>query len=198
MLIEAILSSLIIGKIRKGKLRNIEKVNFRGWYLFIIGFLIEFTSVFVKMKEFSPLVQIIDQYFLYIHGFSYLLIFIGLILNFDKKSMILVFIGTLLNLIVIMANGGKMPVSPNGLKYAGLIDYLQLLKTQAVPTHMLMTEKTKLYILGDIIPLPEFYPFAKVLSIGDIFIAIGIFSFIQSAMISKNMFNKGIKYIRFN
>jgi len=134
------------------------------------------------------------------------MIFAGLILNFNKKSMILIFIGTLLNLIVIMANSGQMPVSGEGLQLAGLLENLEALKSQSVITHTLITENTRFSILGDIIRISKPYPFPKLLSIGDIFIAIGVFFFLQKAMVIKGGFQKnkminfeykGTKKIRF-
>ncbi|KGG80097.1 DUF5317 domain-containing protein [Caloranaerobacter azorensis] len=197
MLIESMATSLVVGKVRGGKLENIGKVQIRGWYFFVLGFIIEFTSVYLKMKNIGIISTFINKYFIYVHSLSYILIFIGLILNFKNKSMILVFIGTLLNFIVIVANGGRMPVSPEGLKTAGLISNLEMLKNDMIITHTLITDSTKLSILGDIIPLSKPYPFPKMISIGDIFLGLGIFCFIQGAMTKKGIFSRKSKMIRF-
>ncbi|WP_069650813.1 DUF5317 domain-containing protein [Caloranaerobacter ferrireducens] len=197
MLIESMATSLVVGKVRGGKLENIGKIQIRGWYLFVLGFIIEFASVYLKIKNFGVISTFVDKYFIYIHSLSYILIFIGLILNFKNKSMILVFIGTLLNFIVIVANGGRMPVSPEGLKAANLISNLEMLKKDMIITHTLITDSTRLPILGDIIPLIKPYPFPKMISIGDIFLGLGIFFFIQEAMTKKRIFSKKSKMIKF-
>jgi len=206
MVIETMATSLVLGKARGGKIRNIGETNIRGWYFFLAGFGVEFVSVLINSRDLLGLSQFLNNYFIYIHGISYLMIFAGLILNFNKKSMILIFIGTLLNLIVIMANSGQMPVSGEGLQLAGLLENLEALKSQSVITHTLITENTRFSILGDIIRISKPYPFPKLLSIGDIFIAIGVFFFLQKAMVIKGGFQKnkminfeykGTKKIRF-
>jgi hypothetical protein len=197
MLAESMATSVIVGKIRGGKIRNIEKVNIRAWYLFIISFVLEFTCVYFYNKDLGEITKTLNEYFIYIHGFSYLLMFIGLILNFNKKSMILVFVGTLLNFVVITANGGQMPVSGEGLQNLGLISQLEALKHHQIATHTLITQGTKISILADIIPLPKPYPLPKMISIGDIFIGLGVFCFIQGAMADKSMFNRKINMIEF-
>lgn len=186
MLIESMVSSLAVGKARGGKLKNIGNINLEKYYLFIIGFGLEFLSVFLHSKELGVFGELLDKYFIIIHSISYLLIFIGLIFNFNKKSMILIFIGTLLNYIVIVVNGGQMPVLGDGLKYLGLDGYFDMLRNDAIITHTLISEKTKLFFLGDIIPTPKFYPMPKMISIGDVFIGIGIFILIQFGMLKKD------------
>ncbi|EOC99658.1 DUF5317 domain-containing protein [Caldisalinibacter kiritimatiensis] len=197
MLVESMATSVIVGKARGGKVKNIEKINIKAWYLFILGFILEFTSVYLYSNKIGNFTKIIDNYFIYIHGFSYLLIFIGLILNFNKKSLVLVFIGTLLNFIVITANGGQMPVSGAGLENLGLMDQLNMLKQESIATHTLVTDSSKLVFLGDIIPIPKPYPLPKMISIGDIFIALGIFFFLQGAMVNRKLSKHKPNMIRF-
>ncbi|WP_094548988.1 DUF5317 family protein [Petroclostridium xylanilyticum] len=67
-----------------------------------------------------------------------------------------------------------------------------MLKSQMVITHTLITSSTRLSILADIIAIPKPYPLPKVLSIGDIFIAFGVFVFIQEAMLSRRLIEKNI------
>lgn len=196
MLIESMGTSLIIGKIRKGKIKNIGNIHVRGWYLFIIGFILEFTSVLLKVKNIDFAVKILEDYFIYIHCLSYILIIIGLILNFDKKSVILIFIGTVLNFVVIMLNGGQMPVSASKMISAGLSEQAMMLKNNQIITHTVINDTTVLPILGDIIPLSKPYPLPKMVSIGDIFLGLGVFFFIQEAMIKNRMFRSKGKMIQ--
>jgi len=197
MLVESVVTSVAVGKARGGKIKNIGNVNFRGWYLFIIGFIIEFAAVYINAKKIVNLSDIVSTYFVFIHGFSYILIFIGLILNFNKKSMMLIFIGALLNFMVIMANGGMMPVSGQELQDLGLFEELNNLSSEVRITHTLLDDSTKLPILGDIISTPRFYPLSKIFSIGDIFISIGVFLFIQGAMLTNSRFNRKTNMISF-
>jgi len=60
-------------------------------------------------------------------------------------------------------------------------------------THMLLTAETKLWFLADIIPLPV--PFlARVISIGDILIYVGIFYFIQKKMLPRQKQRKTLHF----
>lgn len=185
MLIESVASSLVVGKVRGGKFKDIGELNIKKQYLFIIGFGIEFLSVFLYAKNIWGLSGFFDKYFIFIHSLSYIIIFTGLVLNFNKRSMILIFIGALLNYIVIVTNGGQMPVSASGLSLLGMEPYLEMLKNNSVITHTLITDNTNLLFLGDIIPTPKFYPFSKIISIGDVFIGIGIFVLIQNGMLRR-------------
>ncbi|MTI69155.1 MAG: hypothetical protein FH751_02725 [Firmicutes bacterium] len=195
MLVESMATSLVVGKARGGKIRNFEKVNFRGWYLFIIGFIIEFSSVIIRVKDLFGIGEILNNNFIFVHSASYTLIIIGLILNFKKHSMKIILVGTLLNFIVILVNGGKMPVSGDGLALLGLFENLKMLETDSMITHTLVKDTTKLYFLGDIIPLKKPYPLPKMISIGDVFLGVGIFTFIQGVMLKK--FSKSTKMISF-
>ncbi len=185
MLIESVASSLVVGKTRGGKFKDIGELNIKKQYLFIIGFGLEYLSLFLHAKNIGGVSDFLGKYFIFIHSLSYLLIFIGLIYNFNRKSMILIFIGALLNYIVIIANGGQMPVSGSGLNLLGMDQYFDMLNNNHVITHTLITDNTNLYFLGDIIPTPKFYPFSKMLSIGDIFLGIGIFVLIQNGMLRR-------------
>ena len=45
MVFEVVGLSLLIGKLRGGSIRNLEKLNVKGWYFFIIAFIMEFISI---------------------------------------------------------------------------------------------------------------------------------------------------------
>ncbi|WP_041439009.1 MULTISPECIES: DUF5317 domain-containing protein [Thermus] len=100
-----------------------------------------------------------------------LLVGYGLYRNRHLKSLYLVLYGLLLNTLVILANGGHMPVSLDTLKKAGIEGWEELLKTRADAVHSLLDESTRLPFLGDVIPLP---PLRKAASPGDLFILAGI------------------------
>lgn len=103
-------------------------------------------------------------------------------MNFQEKGLRLVLFGTTLNFFPIILNNGKMPVSLKALKISNLHTELALLEEGRILTHILACESTRLAILSDIIPIPKPYPLAKIISLGDIFIAIGLFILIQTYM----------------
>ena len=67
-----------------------------------------------------------------------------------------------------------MPVSAEAARFAGRYDELAA-SDPAVSKHMIAVEgETRLWLLGDIIGLPAFVPFAPVWSIGDIVLTLGV------------------------
>lgn len=103
-------------------------------------------------------------------------------MNSDKKGIRIVLAGTILNFIPIILNKGRMPVSIKALEFSNLYTELTLLEEGRVLTHVLADNTTKLGILSDIIPIPKPYPLPKIISFGDILIAIGLFALIQRYM----------------
>ena len=53
--------------------------------------------------------------------------------------------------------------------------------------HSLVTENTKLVYLADVIALPKPYPIVSIISIGDLFLSIGIYLFFQESMVRKKL-----------
>ena len=88
----------------------------------------------------------------------------------------LVSLGMLLNLVVMAANGGRMPVSADLLRSAPPALVEQLPHAGHVGQYVLMTASTRLAFLGDTIPLPDpvrrFFPQAY--SPGDLVSLLGM------------------------
>lgn len=184
MFIEPIVLGFIVALLRKGKIRNIEKMHIRGWYLFIIAGLIQVSISWLKGKNLLLGPEFFEKYFIYVHLFTYLLLIIGIILNIRKRFMVFILIGMALNFIVIFANGGKMPVSFKGARgYEHYTD--ELPKKPFDIKHEIVDENTKFVYLADVIPLSHPYPLARIISIGDVFLMIGIFLFFQESMVNK-------------
>ena len=176
MFIEPTIISLIVAKLRKGKY-----VEIRGWYFLIIAALIQIILSLLKKIDSTSSNIIFKDYFLYLHSLSYVLMIVCIVLNIKKNSMKLFLIGIIRNFIVILANGGQMPVSLNGIK--GINEYVELPLKEFDIKHKGVTPDTKLVYLADIILIPRPYPLPKILSIGDIFLILGLFLFLQEAMV---------------
>lgn len=93
--------------------------------------------------------------------------------------------GTALNTLVILMNGGWMPIVPAALAGAGeplpavLADGRVMIEVD--PRHFLAGRGTPLAVLGDSIPM-RFGGVGAVMSPGDILMAAGIAGFLQAAM----------------
>jgi hypothetical protein len=181
LIIESVGTSLVVGKLRKGKFSYLKDAEIHKWYLIVSAFILEFLAVFLSAKGYS----FISNNIFSIHLVSYSLLFIGIYFNVSRLSFKLIMLGTFLNFIVIMLNGGQMPVSQDAMIKAGLTEDLNALLKGEIITHTIIVKDTLLKFLGDILILPEPYPRPKVFSIGDLFLGIGIFVYIQEIMMKK-------------
>jgi hypothetical protein len=171
MFIITLVLSILIGYIIKGKLKNLENIDFHGVWLIIVSFLIEFTIVVLVKKN----IIIAGTITFVFNLIMYVLLLIFIYLNRRSIYILIMGIGFLLNAAAIFLNGGTMPVSLSAAKVANL--------TQNVSTEGLYTaigENTKLWFLGDIIPVNFIRHF--VISIGDVLICIGLMLFIIIGM----------------
>lgn len=109
---------------------------------------------------------------------SYLLLCWVLVSNWDRQPARIIFLGAAMNALVIALNGGRIPVDMELAAWVGF-DTTPLLGGGTYK-HAAMTDATRLGFLGDVIPIP--WPFRRVISIGDIFIAMGAFLFVQELM----------------
>lgn len=99
--------------------------------------------------------------------------------NRDKPGFRLLGLGLLLNLAVIVLNGGLMPISPETVSRVA-----PLARPGAWQVGwrfgngkdiILPTASTQLWVLSDQLLLPSWFPYQVIFSIGDILIAAGAF-----------------------
>jgi hypothetical protein len=121
---------------------------------------------------------------------SYIVLGVVLWLNQPLPGIKVVLAGTALNLLAIAANGGYMPVPPEVLVQIGITDAAHLVpagsvvlnsKDVALPSHQAL-----FWILGDILVIPEPFPWPTALSIGDICLAVGVFLFVLQTTRPRN------------
>lgn len=155
--------SLAVGAARGGKLRNLTEIRVISWWLLPLGFVILAASGFTP-DEYGELAV-----WLVLVSYVPLLLFVWL--NRDLTGIWIAGVGILMNFSVIAVNGG-MPVLEEAARLAGETGQL-ILDTK----HVLLTDETHLPFLADIIPLP-----GAVLSLGDVFLAIGVGVFLEDQM----------------
>ncbi len=155
--------SIIVGWIRGGRLRNLTEIRVMMWWLLPLGFLLLAASAFVPADKHDVAVALILV--------SYLPLLLFVWLNREMAGMWIAGMGILMNFTVIVLNGG-MPVLEEAVQIAGGSSQLVL-----DAKHVMLDDSTKLAFLADIIPLP-----GAVLSLGDVFLAIGIGVFLEDQM----------------
>ena len=176
-----IIISIIIGLLRNGKLSSLSQISLKRIELIVLACLIQAGLIFLGPKK----VKFVLDYSSYMIIFSYIVLLLAVWYNKKLKGMKIIALGIIFNFIVIVVNGGHMPVLLSSLYKAGLNDFALVLKEGTYVTHTLITEKTLFRFLADVIPLSPPFPDPSVVSAGDFLMFYGVFSLIQNAMVKK-------------
>lgn len=122
-------------------------------------------------------VPLLSDHVTVMHVASYVLLVVFTAVNVRSPGLPLAALGLLLNVTVIVANGGRMPVRLAAWKATGY-------STRALRSHgvynnnVLGGHGTHLGFLGDVFPLPSWVPFASAFSIGDVLLVVGAAVFV--------------------
>jgi len=162
---DVIILSFLVGFLRGGRVREFPQFQ-RLWAL-AAGFLLQLIGSFFFVEWAGLFVSI-----------SYMLILVFFMSNREFEDIRILMIGWFLNALVIWANFGKMPVDVELAQKHGLPVEPLLQGTDF--KHAAMTAETNLPFLADVISKPFIIP--RVISIGDIFIMLGIFLLVQRLM----------------
>ena len=184
MLFETLAVSIVVGLIRKGKIKNIESIPVKGWPFIIAGFLVYISTLIILKYSSGALSSWIFSNIILLVSTYYFFTIIGILISSMSVGFVLISTGLGLNGLASIVNGGRMPVSADALSIAGLEGNISFLSGGKSSVHILADAGTRLYYLADIIPVPLIIP--KVISIGDIILAIGIFLTIRKYMTLSN------------
>lgn len=174
MLWEAIILGVIIGWLRKGRLKHLSRLNLKGWPLIMVAVLIQIAIWF----DFSISLQYLITLYPYLYILSFILLVMFFFIQGSQPGFVIIGLGILLNTLVISANEGMMPVDSTNLP-----SYVseELAAGEKSPFHTAISEETRLEKLGDRIAVP--YDRNRLLSIGDIVLAAGVVILIQQNMV---------------
>ncbi|MCR2044775.1 DUF5317 domain-containing protein [Anaerosalibacter massiliensis] len=182
MFIEVIILSLIIGFIRGGKISRFKGVNFRRMWILILALIIQYFLITMNFVEELSSFESVFKFTRELSIISYILLFVGILINLRYRSLWIVLSGSIMNFLVMILNGWKRPIILEGLELLGLEDFGFLLEQGKLPLYTPLVEKTKLAVLGDIMLVSKPYPFPHVFSFGDFIICLGLFTLIQEIM----------------
>jgi hypothetical protein len=186
MYIEAILLGLIIGLARNGRLTNFFEVRFKGWGLSILAFLLFLVPYGLKLLDISY-----DKLQIFPFAAMVICALIAL-MNFEKTGMKILLVGILLNLIAMGFNDFKMPMDTVKMASLGFNSFVESMNNGDVVNYMPLSQAEGFSkYLGKIIALPKAYPLAKVLSIGDFIVSIGIAFIIQYELLLSSLKSRG-------
>ncbi|NLZ72793.1 MAG: DUF5317 domain-containing protein [Bacteroidales bacterium] len=182
-----VIVSIIIGLIRGGELERLTNISIEGAPLFAVALLLRLGVWTAELLSFSGILRISP----YLIIASYLILIFVSLRNLKLPGFKYIVLGLMLNAFVVILNGGRMPV----LITQGLVEKfnpaaLSTARTSAI--HCLRNNSTLFAFLGDVIPMPWFFPTNELLSVGDIMLIIGLFVLIQKVMMKEMPLQKDL------
>lgn len=178
MIIEAVIISLLI-LFFSGKKIN-ESIEFKSFGLLfcVLGVGLSLINFIFTINDFGQITLFFVKNYYFSHLLALLLIIIGLLINYELPGLILIAAGFFANFLVIALNG-KMPVDNSSLLSINNPEKYFIISQKLSLSHGIF-DNPKLRILSDIIAIKPPYPFARVISVGDIIISIGIIIYIYN------------------
>jgi len=181
ILLIAMALSIGVALVRGGRFRHLQGMSLRyGWLAFVAVAIQIGVIYFVPDRSgasLNPRVWLLVA--------SHLLLIAVVALNLRIPGLWLIGVGLGLNLAAMLANGGYMPVTPETLIRAGL----PKLASGELGSHilgakdiLLSKESTRLWILSDILTLPQALGLPYAFSIGDVVLSLGGFVLFQKTM----------------
>jgi hypothetical protein len=178
IVVGAALLALLLAFLRGGRFERLGEVSFRWAPLIVLGLLIQILIFNPWIGPHLTLWQVVVAY-----NISMILVWVTLTLNWRIPGARLMALGVFLNWLVITANGGFMPASPEALETAGLLATTSVGAGEPHNNSILVHEHTRLRWLADVMAVPSGLPFANVFSIGDVLLAAGIGWMIHRVMV---------------
>ncbi len=179
MLIAGIALGLVLGLLLGGKIGRLADIRLRFLPLLFLGVILRFGTEALLAYN----VPIVDQLRLPLFGLAYGLLLVTLWQNRGYPGLALAFVGVASNALVIMVNGGYMPVWLPAYEASGLSGPLGTVLHTPLPATLGSEFLLHLGPLGDLIPLP-IPPLQNVASIGDLFLTAGLSFFLFSTVLT--------------
>lgn len=186
MILAALCLVLLLGLMAVGgRVGNLAQIKVKRGWLAPLAFLMQAYLIFIPAETGGGLLS----------GRSLILIFSNCLLfaviwyNRHLSGVKLIGLGLLLNFLVIVANGGFMPITPDTLVQIGYDSNAPRLETgyRVARTKNIVMEpgEARLWFLSDILVIPRPFPIPSALSVGDLLIAVGVFLFLREPMLRK-------------
>ncbi|MFV2043781.1 MAG: DUF5317 domain-containing protein [Anaerolineales bacterium] len=196
LLLSVIAISALIGLAAGGRIQSFARLRIRYAWIPVALFVLQ------KLIVELPIVKATTASFMApaLLAASYGALVLFLLVNLSVPGIKLVLIGLVLNLTVMLANGGYMPVTREGLERTGHADRIvvrdELALVKGSKSIVLEPEGTRLYLMSDIFRVPEPYPFATNFSLGDIAITAGVAVMVLRTMLNETEADTGRKVTR--
>jgi hypothetical protein len=185
-MIVPVLLAAMVGFLHGGRLRNLAKVRLRASWIPLAMFSLQFGVVLFPQGQ--------SELFLGLRPWAMIVTYASLIaflwVNRRLPGMKLILLGAALNLAVILANGGYMPVTSEALMRSGHLDLVFVHDERAFVLGskdiVLPEAQTRLQMLSDVVGIPEAFPISATFSVGDLIIMAGAAGLVYQMMLSES------------
>jgi hypothetical protein len=173
MLLAFILALAVQGM--EGKSCGFFDIKLRKTWLAVVAFVLQTVTRLLGVCGVESAVK----YSFIIQTLVFILLFLCFWFNREYLGLCFVGLGASMNALVMLINGGRMPVSLEAMQKAGVKEVTEMILSGADNKHVVISSTTKLKFLADVIYLPGFIGKGMgVVSIGDLVVALGLFIFI--------------------
>jgi hypothetical protein len=162
--------ALAIAVLRGGRLVNLGDIELKAWWLLFLALGLQAGTRLLPDESWSEWAGVAMVLF------SYILLMILVALNRTAPGMWIVGLGVLMNFVVIAANGG-MPVLAGAAEVASGFTVTDP-DLSGTFKHVPLDESSHLTFFADVIPL-RFAGIGEVISLGDVFLALGLGVFLE-------------------
>lgn len=181
ILIVALVVSVAFALVRGGRLAGLAELRLRHSWLVLLAVALQALGVYHVVR--LPSLWGIQVSAL--PGVAATLVALGVLwANRRLPGIWLVGLGLLANLTAMVANGGWMPVAPEALAVLGWPAVPAGTKLFGAENVVLPRAATRLWWLCDVFVVR--YPVGSVFSIGDVFVALGLFWLVNEAMVHRS------------
>jgi len=182
ILLLGLILALAVALLRGGKLNRLLSVKVRHSWIAPLAWGLQVVVIYFPRPRSGGLLELHTLLVLV----SYLLLVLVVALNWRLPGLPLIGLGLALNLLVMVANGGFMPVTYEALQRAGMAN----LALGSAPGSRVMATKdivlpranTVLWALSDVFVIPPPGPVRTIFSVGDLCLVAGVFILFQRVM----------------
>ncbi len=171
-LVVVLMVAILIAVLRGGRLTNLADIRLRLWWLLLLAFALQLGTALLPERSWSDAVAV-GMVLL-----SYVPLVAVVVANRDRNGMWLAGFGVLLNFTVIVLNAGMPVLSEAAVVASGFSPTPQIADSYK---HVPLDQATILPFLGDVIPM-RLFGSGTVLSLGDVFLAVGLGRFLESEL----------------
>ena len=183
LLLVSVVLSVTVAWIRGGKLGQLGEITFRLWWAIPLvalaqSIVVRFAHTPSQMRLWHPRPTVMIA--------SYVALWVVVWRNRHLPGMRVVLVGVTFNLLAIAANGGYMPITADALAQIGAGNAAFQMPVGSViagSKDVLLARQSALFwMLGDVLVIPEPFPWPAAVSVGDILLSFGVFWLVVQTM----------------